>query len=124
MTPKIALEEHFMHPDFVDYWAKTAINISPDLFGKVRATLEDFGERRLAAMDGIGIEKSVISLAGPGVQVESDTGAAVRLARQCNDYLAERIAERPDRYGGFAHLALQDPRAAARATWPVYCWKS
>ena len=47
MEKKIALEEHFMHPDFVDYWSNTAINISPELFGKVRNKLEDFGESRL-----------------------------------------------------------------------------
>ncbi len=113
MSAKIALEEHFMHPDFVEYWAKTAINISPALFGKVREKLEDFGEARLAEMDGIGVEKAVLSLAGPGVQVEKDTATAVRLARFCNDYLAEKIAANPARYGGFGHLALQDPMAAA-----------
>ena len=113
MTPKIALEEHFMHPDFVDYWGKTAINISPALFGKVRSVLEDFGEQRLAIMDDVGIEKAVLSLAGPGVQAEVVTATAVRNAKLCNDFLAEKISARSDRYGGFAHLALQDPKAAA-----------
>lgn len=113
MTPKIAIEEHFMHPDFVDYLSKTAINISPALFGKARETLEDFGERRLSAMDEIGIEKSVLSLAGPGVQAETSTETAIRMARVCNDFLAEKIAANPSRYGGFAHLALQDPAEAA-----------
>lgn len=111
--PKIALEEHFMHPDFVDYWSKTAINISPDLFGKARDVLEDFGERRLAAMDAIGVEKAVLSLAGPGVQAETMTATATRLAKACNDFLAEKIADNPARFGGFAHLAVQDPAAAA-----------
>jgi len=34
---------------------------------------------------------------------------------QCaaNDFLAGEIAKRPDRYSGFAHLAMQDPKAAA-----------
>lgn len=112
-TPKIALEEHFMHPDFFDYFGKTAINISPDLFGKAREALLDFGERRLAAMDVIGVEKSVLSLAGPGVQAEKRTDTAVKLARKVNDFLAEEIAKQPDRYGGFAHLAMQDPAGAA-----------
>lgn len=110
---KIALEEHFMTPDFVDYWSKTAINISPALFGKVREVLEDFGERRLAGMDRNNIERSVLSLAGPGVQVEPDTAVAVKMARKCNDFLAEQISHHPDRYAGFAHLALQDPLEAA-----------
>ncbi|MCB1395762.1 MAG: amidohydrolase [Rhodobacteraceae bacterium] len=113
MTPKIALEEHFMHPDFVDYWATTAPNISPALFGKVRGALEDFGEQRLQAMDSIGVTKAILSLAGPGVQAEKRTDTAVRLARKVNDQLAAEMAKRPDRYGGFAHLAMQDPAAAA-----------
>ncbi|MBV0912268.1 amidohydrolase family protein [Anianabacter salinae] len=113
LTPKIALEEHFMHPDFVDYWATTAPNISPNLFGKARAALEDFGEQRLAAMDGIGVNKAILSLAGPGVQAETRTETAVTEARKVNDFLASEIARRPERYGGFAHLAMQDPAAAA-----------
>lgn len=112
-TPKIALEEHFMHADFVDYWATTAPNISPNLFGKARGALEDFGEQRLAAMDSIAVEKAILSLAGPGVQAEPRTATASRLARQVNDFLAVEIGKRPDRYGGFAHLAMQDPAAAA-----------
>ncbi|SPF78479.1 amidohydrolase family protein [Pseudoprimorskyibacter insulae] len=112
-TPKIALEEHFMHPDFFDYFGKTSGNISPALFGKAREALLDFGERRLAAMDVIGVEKSVLSLAGPGVQAEKRTETAVSLARKANDFLAEEMAKQPNRYGGFAHLAMQDPAEAA-----------
>ena len=113
MEKKIALEEHFMHPDFVDYWANTAINISPELFGKVRNKLEDFGDERINEMNKIGIEKSVLTLAGPGVQAEYFTNIAVKKAKFLNDYLAEKISGNDKRYGGFAHLALQDPRAAA-----------
>ena len=113
LTPKIALEEHFMHPDFFAYFGKTAINISPDLFGKAREALLDFGDQRLEGMDSIGVEKSILSLAGPGVQAEKRTATALRLARQVNDFLAAEMAKRPDRYGGFAHLAMQDPTGAA-----------
>lgn len=113
LTPKIALEEHFLAPGFEDYWGLTAINISPELFGKVRDTLMDFGEQRLAGMDEIGVEKAVLSLSGPGVQAEPNTALAVKLAKEVNDYLAEKIAANPSRYGGFAHLAVQDPAAAA-----------
>jgi 2,3-dihydroxybenzoate decarboxylase len=37
----------------------------------------------------------------------------VRRAREANDFLAREIGKRPHRYSGFAHLAMQDPRAAA-----------
>ena len=70
MTDKIALEEHFMAPGFEDYFARTAINISPALFGRAAEALADFGERRLSAMDSIGVRTAVLSLSGPGVQAE------------------------------------------------------
>lgn len=112
LTPKIAIEEHFMHPDFVDYWATTKINISPGLFGKARGALEDFGDGRLEVMDNAGIDFAVLSLAGPGVQVEPDTDTAIRAAKTCNDFLAEKMRDQP-RYGGLAHLPMQDPAAAS-----------
>lgn len=110
--PKIALEEHFLSPGFRPYFETTAINISPDLFGKAYEALQDFGDRRLAAMDAGGVETSVLSLAGPGVQAERDTAIAVRRARECNDFLADKMRDQP-RYGGLAHLAMQDPSVAA-----------
>jgi 2,3-dihydroxybenzoate decarboxylase len=113
VTPKIALEEHFLAPGFDAYFGRTAVNISPALFGKAREALEDFGERRLAAMDEIGVEKAILSLSGPGVQAERSTRLAVDKARACNDFLAEKMQANPARYGGFAHLAVQEPSAAA-----------
>ncbi|WP_076866026.1 amidohydrolase family protein [Bradyrhizobium mercantei] len=110
---KIALEEHFMAPSFIPYFRSTSANISPDLFDKALDALADFGERRLAAMDANDISHVILSLAGPGVQIEKDTATAVRLAREGNDYLAEQIRRNSKRYGGFAHLALQDPTEAA-----------
>ncbi len=64
-------------------------------------------------MERAGIERSVLSLAGPGVQAETDAATAIRKAREANDFLAREIAKRPDRYSGFAHLAMQDAVAAA-----------
>ncbi|WP_372838129.1 amidohydrolase family protein [Phaeovulum sp.] len=113
MTPKIALEEHFLAPGFEEYLAKTAVNISPEMFGKATAALTDFGERRLSQMDQIGVETAVLSLAGPGVQVEQNTARAITKAKECNDFLAERMAASKGRYSGLAHLATQDPNAAA-----------
>ncbi|WP_156921980.1 amidohydrolase family protein [Azorhizobium doebereinerae] len=110
---KIALEEHIIFPDFIDYLAETKQNIRPDLFDKVVPILSDFGERRLATMDANGVDMSVLSISGPGVQIEPDTAKAVRLAASANDRLAKEMQKQPRRYGGFAHLALQDPRAAA-----------
>ena len=113
MIRKIALEEHFLCPGFEDYWKTTVGNVEPKFLAEIVASLSDFGDLRLQAMDAAGVERSVLSLAGPGVQVERDTATAIRKAREANDFLAREVAKRPARYSGFAHLAMQDAKAAA-----------
>ena len=113
MVKKIALEEHFMCPGLEDYWKATVADVDPVILGKLTGRLSDFGEQRLASMDAAGIVRAVLSLSGPGVQAERDTGVAVRKAREANDFLAREVQKRRDRYSGFAHLAMQDARAAA-----------
>jgi 2,3-dihydroxybenzoate decarboxylase len=111
--PKIGLEEHIIFPDFVPYLAETKQNIKPALFDNVVPILSDFGERRLSTMDANGVSYAVLSISGPGVQIEPNTAKATRLARSSNDRLAKEIQKRPDRYGAWAHLAMQDPKEAA-----------
>src|SRR5882762_5796675 len=113
MIKKIALEEHFLSPGFEDYWQTTAGEITPDVFRQAVARLGEFGNLRLAQMDRDGIERAVLSIAGPGVQIERDTAIAVRRARESNDFLAREIGKRPERYSGLAHLPMQDAKAAA-----------
>ena len=113
MVKKIALEEHFLCPGFEDYWKLTVGDVDPAIYSKLLARLSDFGDLRLAAMDRAGIARSVLSLAGPGVQAEPDAKTACRKAREANDFLARQIEKQPDRYSGFAHLAMQDAGAAA-----------
>ncbi len=110
---KIAMEEHFMVPEFMEYFAETYANISADIAKLAPGALMDFGERRLAMMDEHHVEYVVLSLAGPGVQAEKDGAVAQRKARAVNDLLAGEIQKRPARYGGFAHLAMHDPSEAA-----------
>jgi len=113
MIKKIALEEHFLSPGFEDYWKTTTGEIDREIYRQAVVRLAEFGEQRLAVMDRGGIERAVLSIAGPGVQIERDTATAVRRARESNDFLAGEIEKRPDRYSGFAHLAMQDGKAAA-----------
>src|SRR5882724_9055772 len=113
MVRKIALEEHFLCPGFEDYWKTTVGNVDPAIYRQVMSSLRDFGEHRLGEMDEAGIERALLSLAGPGVQVETGTATACRKAKECNDFLAKEMQRRPDRYSGFGHLPLQDPAVAA-----------
>ena len=64
-------------------------------------------------MDDAGIARSVLSIAGPGVQAERDAATATRRARESNDFSRAKSTKRPDRYSGFAHLAMQDAKSAA-----------
>lgn len=110
---KIALEEHFLIPEFVDYFAETYPNISPAIRTFGTGVLQDLGDRRIEVMDRNRIDFVVLSIAGPGVQFEKDPATAKRRAKAANDFLASEIRKRPARYGGFAHLAMQDPADAA-----------
>ncbi len=113
MVKKIALEEHFLSPGLVDYWRPTMSAVPAAATEKLFRQLTDFGEQRLEMMDRTGIDRMVLSIAGPGVQSERDPALATRKARDANDFLAEAIRKRADRYSGFAHIAVQDPKAAA-----------
>jgi 2,3-dihydroxybenzoate decarboxylase len=113
MIRKIALEEHFLSPGYEKYWEPTVANVDPKLASTLLARLTDFGEMRLKAMDDAGISRSILAIAGPGVQSERDPATALKNARRSNDFLAGEAQKRPDRYSGFAHLPMQDPRGAA-----------
>jgi 2,3-dihydroxybenzoate decarboxylase len=113
LVRKIALEEHFLCPGFENYWAATVNGVPDAVLQRITARLSDFGDARVEAMDRAGVARAVLSLAGPGVQVEPDTAAAVRMAAMANDHLAGELQKRPERYAGFGHLAMQDATAAA-----------
>ncbi len=110
---KIALEEHFVVPEFREYGKKMGLGAPPETVAKWIAQMSDLGEGRIAAMDEGGVDFMVLSMTSPGVQLEPDAEKAKRLARLANDRLAEAVRAHPTRFGGFAHLALQDPEAAA-----------
>lgn len=113
MTPKIALEEHCMTPGLAEYWLPTMTDVPPAAVQKLLGRLNDYGGERIEIMDRSGIAYSVLAIAGPGVQAEKDPMVAVEKARESNDQLAAQVAKHPKRLGAFAHLAVQDAKAAA-----------
>ena len=58
-------------------------------------------------MDDAGIDVAIVSLSTPGVHT-GDEAKARALARRCNEFSAELVRSRPDRFGGFACLPLPD----------------
>jgi 2,3-dihydroxybenzoate decarboxylase len=113
MADWIALEEHVIFPSFVDYLIAGLPRVSADTKDRLLSQLSDFGDQRLKAMDASGVDVAVLSISGPGVQIEPDAALAITRARQANELLAAEIARQPNRYRGFAHLAMQNPVAAA-----------
>jgi predicted TIM-barrel fold metal-dependent hydrolase len=109
MLGKIGLEEHFAVPDTALNPRGTYSNVT---WAELKGRLLELHGERLALMDRHGIEMMVVSLNAPAVQAVPDPKAAVALARQANDALAEHVAQRPDRFQGLAAVAMQDPDAA------------
>jgi predicted TIM-barrel fold metal-dependent hydrolase len=107
---KIALEEHFVPAHLTHLvtnpgWPAAAWQRTLDALTDV--------EERLGAMDEVGIEIAVLSLASNGIQDVLEADRAVGLAVEANDALSEIVAAHPGRYAGLAALPMQDVGAAA-----------
>ena len=111
MIGKIALEEHFALEETVgESLAFMAETVWPEL----RHRLLDIHDTRLGQMDEHGIELMLLSLNAPAVQAVPDPAMAVGLSQRANDFLAEQVARRPDRFQALAALPMQSPDEAAR----------
>jgi uncharacterized protein len=108
----VALEEHFLVPSLIrqrfDPASLNMVWLKPDL----EAQLVDLDQMRLSDMDSGGVTQQIISASMPGADLlEGKNG--IEFARQTNDRLAQAVRSHPDRFGGFAHLPMRTPAAAA-----------
>jgi len=126
---RIATEEAFAPPKMLDLYRKLLADGYDDpgfasLWGfylgspspratKIIERLQDLGPQRIQYMDDRGIDRQVIAVTAPGVQV-FDRDTAVAMAREANDMLGEACAQHPDRYTGMAACAPQAPAEAAK----------
>ncbi|MBX9738471.1 MAG: amidohydrolase family protein [Beijerinckiaceae bacterium] len=111
MQGKIALEEHFAIKETLQ---DSAGFVPESYWPELSHRLLDIHETRLRLMDQHGLEMMLLSLNAPAVQAIPDIAAANEIAKRSNDFLAEQIAKRPDRFQGFAALPMQDPDLATR----------
>jgi 6-methylsalicylate decarboxylase len=65
----------------------------------------------ISFMDDAGIDVAIVSLSTPGVHTGDDAKARA-LARRCNEFSADLVRSRPDRFGGFACLPVPDVDAS------------
>lgn len=111
MNGKIGLEEHFAIPETLQ---DSAGFVPGDYWTELSARLLDIQERRLREMDANGMEMMILSLNAPAVQAIPSRSKANEVAKRANDFLAEQVAKRPDRFQAFAALPMQDPDMATR----------
>ena len=123
---RIATEEHFLTRDYMDAvgrYMKVHADAEPGLSWLRNGfpPLEQFrpGERlldfdlRLEEMDRDGIDRQVLSLMQPGVQVFAPA-EGVAVSRDVNDQVADTVRKHPDRFAALATAPPQAPHAAAR----------
>jgi predicted TIM-barrel fold metal-dependent hydrolase len=111
MQGKVALEEHFA----LEETLQDSAIFSPQAdWPELKARLLDIQDRRLREMDSHGIEMMLLSLNAPAVQAIPDRNKADELSRRANDFLAEQVQRRPQRFRGLAALPMQTPDLATR----------
>jgi uncharacterized protein len=111
MSRVVALEEHFLLPDLLGRLAGHAASMTW-LSPAASAQLAEIGAARIADMDVNGIDVQVLSASMPGADL-LDGQPGVDYAMAVNDRLAAVVSEHPSRFGGFAHLPMRSPAAAA-----------
>src|SRR6201997_1564949 len=97
---------HHILPDF--FWQETE-NAQAPIGGL--APLQWSKEASISFMDDARIDIAVVSLSTPGVHTGVSAKARA-LGRRCNEFSAELVRSRPDRFGGFACLPLPDVDAS------------
>jgi len=108
----ITLEEHFATPEVLKASAELQSASRNNFVKAVEDKLLDLGKVRIADMDEAGIDLQIISLTNAGLD-KLDGPRATALARDSNDKLAAAVKAYPQRFAGFAALALQEPEKAA-----------
>jgi predicted TIM-barrel fold metal-dependent hydrolase len=110
MKGKIALEEHFATEDTLD---DSKGFFADSVWPELRGRLIDIHDNRLRQMDRHGVEMMILSLNAPAIQAIPDPARANDIARRANDFLAEQVTKRPDRFRALAALPMQEPELAA-----------
>ena len=126
---RIATEEAFAPPELLEIYRKIIAKgqVDPGFNGLmgfymnspsaraqyIMRCLTDLDQLRIQHMDECGIDRQVLAMTSPGVQV-MDKADAVAFAKIANDFLADAVKRHPSRFTGMISVAPQDPAAAAK----------
>jgi predicted TIM-barrel fold metal-dependent hydrolase len=103
---RIDVHHHLVPQFFID--AQKAAGIQGTAYTK----FPDWSPgRSLEIMERIRVAAAILSFTAPGIWF-GDVAGTVRLARRCNEYLAEVMANHPKRFGAFAMLPFPDVDAS------------
>ncbi len=107
---------HHMLPDF--FWQETENAHAP--IGGL-APLRWSKETTLSFMDDAGLDVAVLSVSTPGVHT-GDSAKASALARRCNEFSAELVGSRPDRFASLPVFHCRTSRRPWRSChMPLTC---
>jgi len=107
MSNRIDVHHHLVPP----FWAEALSGHGGDPSGWHSPAWS--ADTSLAFMDAQRIATAVLSLTAPGV-TGWETAGRREMARRVNEFGAELVARRPDRFGTFATLPLPDLEGALR----------
>src|SRR5580704_12688703 len=96
---KIALEEHFRVPNMPEYSGAQQYFSDKAAAKRFDDLLADFDDLRLQAMDEANVTKSILSHFFSNHAATTEKRKAVNDAKKINDFLAEKIARHPNRFG-------------------------
>lgn len=126
---RIATEEAWVPSELLTIWKRILEGHDPDpgfksLIGFYMSSpserarhiiecLQDLDQKRLQHMDEAGIDRQIVALTSPGVQV-MDADSAADFAKGANDQLSEAVRKHPSRFTGMVAIAPNKPKAAAK----------
>lgn len=104
MTKKIAIEEHFIPNEGMDFGF-----LPQKLLDRLRPSMD----KRIVDMDAAGIDQVVLSSTLPITTIEPKD-VEVSRAQMINDQEYQMIQQHPDRFAGFAYLPMLYPDEAVK----------
>lgn len=109
---RLLADSSFHDPGFRSLWGFYTGSPSPRA-KFIFERLHEIGAQRVADMDASGIDRQIIALTAPGVQV-FEPATASALAIDANDQLAEACRRYPERFTGMVAVAPHDPANAVK----------
>lgn len=109
---KLLQRKSFHDPGFLSLWG-FFLEQNVGYTNTIIERLQDLGERRIADMDAAGIDRQLLLLTAPGVQV-FEPAEALEVAIGTNDEVADACRRHPKRFAALAAVPPQDPKAAAK----------